>query len=205
VIANDLTARRFIQVSGIPAKGDTTVRREDLLKADGNEAKLLAACAAQWRSSGMTEAESQAIVETWRPDILDRPGLLMISRMPTVLYDQMFPLTITPRPDELVRVGMVFDTLAGQPERIAWVALLKARMEKWGQELSSNDYAVRQQAFGRLAQAGDLARELLEKLSKSGDTETKARATALLEQLQPGTIQVPHLREGRPSTMPSGR
>jgi hypothetical protein len=34
--------------------------------------------------------------------------------MPSDLYDKMFPLTVTPKPDKLVRVGMVFDRLKGK-------------------------------------------------------------------------------------------
>ena len=89
VIVNDLSTRRFMVVDPLPANGEAIIKREDMLKAEGDEAKLLGACAAQWQSLGMTEAESQAIVETWKPDLLDRPGMLVISRIPAALYDQM--------------------------------------------------------------------------------------------------------------------
>lgn len=207
VILNDLAARHFVVVDSVPATGAKSVEieKDDLLKAGGDEKKLLAACEAQWKSFGMTDAESRAIVGTWKEDILERPGFLIIARLPTAKYDEMFPLTVSPRPDELVRVGMVFDTLAGQGERLAWAPALKAQMEKWGRELSSDDYAVRQKASSGLAQMEDMAKDLLEKLSQSGDAETQSRATALLGQLQPVTIEAPLVVNGRPSTMPSGR
>lgn len=203
MIANDLGTRHFMQIDTLDANAETVIKKEDLLKADGDEKNLLAACTSQWKTMGMTEAESQAIVETWKPDLLDRAGLLVISRISPALYEQMFPLKITPKPDELVRVGMVFDTLAGQGQRMAWLPSLKTAMGTWSKDLADANEAIRNQAGNRLAQTQDLFRDMLENLSKSPDPEVNARASRLLEMLEPVTIELPYTiesaRKGQPT------
>jgi hypothetical protein len=62
----------------------------------------------------MTQAEAKAIVKSWEPDLLHPWQILVISRMPAELYEKMFPLTVSPKPDKLVRVGVVFDRLKGK-------------------------------------------------------------------------------------------
>jgi hypothetical protein len=142
---------------------------------------MIDVCEQQWRSAGMTAEEARAIVDVWRDDLLHRPGFLVISRMPPELYDRMFPLKVTPEPDERVRVGMVFDTLGGQPERAKWLVSLDQTVATWAKQLGSEDFKQRQAAARKFAALGDLAEPYLKDLAGDPDPEVARSAQALLK------------------------
>ncbi len=114
VIVNSGDKRYCRVLDEIKAGGDATISKAEFLAKEFTEDHLLFACRAHWQQSGMTQAEAKAIVRSWRPDLLRPWQILVISRMPADLYNKMFPLTVTPKPDKLVRVGMIFDRLAGK-------------------------------------------------------------------------------------------
>ncbi len=114
VIVNSGDKRYCRVVDAIQAGGDAVISKSEFLEKAFSEDQLLEACRTHWRQFGMTDAEAKAIVRSWRPDLLHPWQILVISRMPADLYEKMFPLTVTPRPDKQVRVGMVFDRLAGK-------------------------------------------------------------------------------------------
>ena len=192
VIVNDGAGRHFVTVAGVPAGKSVRLDRKEVLAAPGDAEKLLGACRAQWQSFGMTAEEARAIVETWKPDLLGRPGFLVAARMPAEFYARMFPLEIVPKPDELVRAGAVFDTLPGQPARLGWLPALEKTLEKWAGELAAEDYATREAARSRLASVGDLAEPFLKRLAaEARDAEVGASAKALLELLKPRAMTLP--------------
>jgi hypothetical protein len=107
--------KRYCRVlDSMEANGNATISKTEFLAKECTEPQLLEACQAHWRQFGMTEAEAKAIVKSWRPDLLRAWQVLVISRMPADVYEKMFPLTVSPKPDKLVRVGMVFDRLKGK-------------------------------------------------------------------------------------------
>jgi hypothetical protein len=61
-------------------------------------------------SAGLTDAEARALVETWRPEI-EAPGLRAFWLLPRADYDALLPLEVSPAPREVVRVGLVIQTL----------------------------------------------------------------------------------------------
>jgi hypothetical protein len=83
------------------------------------------------------------------------------------------------------------------------VPSLKEAMAGWGRDLEHKEFAVRDYGARKLAQAEDLAKDMLEKLAKSEDAEARSRASKLLERLEPGTIEVPQVVDGRPSARPA--
>lgn len=199
VIVNDGAQRHFLAVRNVAGKASVKISRKELLAAPGDEASLLAACRAQWESLDMTGEEARAIVEIWKPDLLSRTGFIVAARVPAEVYDQMFPLEVTPRPEKLVRAGVVFDELPGQDARLGWLPALERTFERWAADLADENYGKRRAAALRLAGAGDLARPFLEKLGKSADPEVQASARALLDQLQPGELSLPsHGKGSRP-------
>jgi hypothetical protein len=139
----------------------------------------------------MTPEEVRAIVETWKPDLLDRQGVLVASRVPVAVYERMFPLTVSPKPDELVRAGVVFDVLPGEAGRLEWLPAIAATFRKWAADLAADKYEVREEAMKRFKGAGDLAESFLEKLVKSDDAEVANRAQSLLEELRSGGVVMP--------------
>jgi hypothetical protein len=195
VVVNDGSARHAMVVENVPGytgtmKGKTTVKKADLLKADGDEKKLLDACRAQWESFGLTAEESRAVVDAWKPDLLNHPGFMVIARMPAGAYEKMFPLTVTPKPDEVVRAGVVFDTLPGENERLSWLPELKKTMAKWAVELNDEDFKVRQRAAGNFAKLDDMAKPYLEDLLKSAEPEVRHRAEMLIKGLAPEKVVI---------------
>jgi hypothetical protein len=185
VIVNDGDTRRWATIKKIPAKGSFSLKSEELVGGDASGEASLAACRAQWESYGMTREEAAAIVEVWKEDILKTEGFLMISRMPEAYYRAMFPLSVTPQPDELVRAGVVFDTLPDEKLRLKWLPKLDAKLEKFAADLKDDEFNVRERAQSTLARYGELAKELLIKTEKSDDAEARAAARRLLERLKP--------------------
>jgi hypothetical protein len=107
--------KRYCRVlETIQTGGDATISKAEFLAKEFTEDQLLEACRAHWQQFGMTQAEAKAIVRSWRPDLLRPWQILVISRVSADAYDKMFPLTISPKPDKLVRVGVVFDRLKGK-------------------------------------------------------------------------------------------
>lgn len=199
VLFNDGNERHFLVAESVPGNGSITVSRADLMRAPGNEAELLTACRAQWESFGMTAQEASAIVESWKPDLLNHLGLMVLSRMPEILYEQMFPLTIKPAPDKRVRAGVIFDHLPGNAARASWFPRLEASMKAWALDLGADDFAVRRRAADRFAELSDLAAPFLETLQKqSTDVEIRTTAKSLLDALEPVHFNVDHFKRGAP-------
>lgn len=199
VIVNTGTKRGWAKIEDVPAKGSVKVSKEDLFKADAGEAKLLEACRAQWEALGMTKEEARAIVEIWKPDLLDSKGFLLVSKMPGPLFDGMFPLEIAPKPDALVRAGVVFDSLPGEAARIGWMPELQKEMEAWGKDLASEEFEVREKATQAFRKTGDLAQPVLEKLAQAEDLNISGVAKRLLEGLKPAPVNALPTHFGRGS------
>ena len=191
IIVNDGEKRHFKVVPAVPAGGQVEIGKAEFDQADGEAEKILAACRAQWESFGVTAAEAHAIVDTWKPDLLKRVGFLVVARLPTELYDKIFPLTIAPKPDELVRAGAIFDALPGDDGRLDWLPALKAQMRSWVKDLTNEDFDVRKQTAARFLRHGDLVRPFLQELAKSDDAEIRNSAAGLLAQLKPATLELP--------------
>jgi hypothetical protein len=193
VILNDGSNRWLHSVNSITRDLPVKLKKADILRRPATDHAVLAAAQSQWQAYGLTKEESAAIVETWKPDLLGTLGFLVISRMPPPLYEQMFPLTVTPTPNETVRVGVVFDTLPGCKERLSWLPELKKLFEKWGQDLGGSNTKAREAAAATLARQGDLARPVIEDLVQRESATLKAEAAKLLEALKPQKVDGPLL------------
>jgi len=175
-------------VETIDAKGAMILRKDEVTKVARSGEDVVAACAGQWKSFGMTGPEAEAIAAVWREDLLKPQRILLISRMPAKLYEAMFPLTISPSPKELVRVGMVFDALESQSEAPSWLPDLpdiQEMLAKAARGLGSNDWKERDEASRELEKLGNRARDTLEELVNSKDPEVKSRAGVLLKKITP--------------------
>lgn len=191
LILNDGKELRWKVVIEIPPKGEVSVTRKDLLAPCQPGASLFDDSERQWLSFGLTKEEAHAIVETWKEDLGTRYGFLLISHMPADLYDKMFPLTVTPKPDKIIRAGAVFDTLVGQDARSEWLPHLKDDLQAWANELRNDEFEVRARAHAKFAQVDNLAKPLLERLVAEKDPETAAAAKLLLKRLEPIIIDQP--------------
>jgi len=63
----------------------------------------------QLLARGLTADEAQSLLATWYPDLIEAQGHRRIYFVDRADYDAMLPLTISPRPRQMVRVGLVID------------------------------------------------------------------------------------------------
>ncbi len=191
VIINDGLKHYAWHIDEITADKPVSRKRSDLLSEALPDIAILAAARAQWEAFGITKEEASAIVKSWRSDLLDTPGFLVISRMPPPLYEKMFPLTVTPKPKEIVRVGMVFDTVPGSDDRLSWLPSSQLVFKEWARGLEDPDSEVRAPAAAKLARQGDLVRPLLKSLIESGAPRAQSEARDLLAKLRPIKVEAP--------------
>ena len=194
VLVNDGTTRYFRVLNSILGNGKLSVAKADLLKTVSDEAALLKAAREQWESFGMTPEEATSIVEAWKPDLLGHIGVMVLAKMPGNLYEKMFPITVTPQPEKIVRAGVVFDQLPGDANRLVWLPGLEKIMNEWAKALSKEDFEIRNAAKTKFARLGDLARLYLEKLAKNDDAEVRTAAEQLLNDLKPAELNILHYK-----------
>ncbi len=187
LIVSDGSRKYLRAIESIEGKSNWSASKADILKAATDDSAILDAARTQWVSFGMSADESAAIVSAWKPDLLNTPGFLLVSRMPVKLYDRMFPLTVSPLPGKIVRAGVVFDTLPEEAARIKWLPALEATLKAWTKELASDDFEARLRGRARFLRAGDIAKPFLERIlaDRESDAEVKSSAQALIEGMQP--------------------
>jgi hypothetical protein len=92
---------------------------------------------------------------------------------------------------------VIFDTLPGEAERLAWLPALSETFEAWAKDLNHNDFEVRERAAARFARLGDLPRPFLEKVAQGDQPEAQAIARGLLARLKPADVQPPLVKTGK--------
>lgn len=96
--------------SFIPAPGDDDDRSQQhpFPSADPNaqsgENELVTALVTELNESGLTTAEAEAMVATWRGSWLGEPGLRVLEILPRAWIDKTLPLSVTPAPASIERV-----------------------------------------------------------------------------------------------------
>jgi hypothetical protein len=196
VILNDGQKLHWVSAKDIAAGTEVKWTRADVEKGQADAAKLLEFSRGQWETFGLTKEEAAAIVEVWKADLTGHVGLLVVGKMPRDVYDQMFPLEVTPKPAQIVRVGVVFDSLPGQEDRTKWLPGLEAQLQQWGKELDDDKFEVREAAYKKFAQTGELAKPYLKKLAETGSAEVKNAAQRLLKEIEQQE------QVGGPATLP---
>jgi len=133
--------------------------------------------AGQLTDAGLFDAEAALLVDLWKKDLYGTVGVHLHYRIPQATYDKLLPLTLEPRPEKTVRVGLVvFAHCAGDME---------ARLAALVKQLDDDAFAKREAASDEIARMGGSAISVLRKLEKSGDlsAEVKSRLTALLDRI----------------------
>ncbi len=129
-------------------------------------------------ANGLYAKEASAMVRTWEKSWFHTPGFRVLYVVPREWTDGLLPLTVDPKPDELVRV------LVGRIEVLTKDH--EARVEEWIQLLGSDDPRVRDEGTRGLASLGRFAEPNLRRaLARATDAEVRARAEALLSELMP--------------------
>jgi hypothetical protein len=136
-------------------------------------ARLADDLAARLVESGLYAKEARAMVNTWRTSYFQTEGVRTLFVLPQAWTDGFIPLTITPKPKEMVRVmvGRI-ELLTPARERVAEAAV---------RDLSSPDAPTRLRAFNTLQAQGRYVEPILRRvLATSKDEEVLSLCRRLL-------------------------
>jgi hypothetical protein len=112
---------------------------------------------------GLFEDEAKSLVELWKKDFFQADGLTLFFRLPQEEYEKLLPMTLKPRPEKLIRVGLVLHAHCEPdfPDRVAAIA----------KDLDDDDFDTRERAQKRLEDMGRAAfvhlRRLREKVKSA--------------------------------------
>jgi hypothetical protein len=104
---------------------------------------------AQLKAAGLNEDEAAALTTIWTGDFFASAGLSLFYRLPQEVYDRLLPLTVKPRPENIVRVGLV--------QQIPFDNELADRIAKLVKQLNDDRFDKREAAQQQLAKLGPIA------------------------------------------------
>jgi hypothetical protein len=154
LLINDNGSHSGIYLESIAAGKAVEIAAAKLQPWD--ETILLGNCRKQWQACGMSAEEAIGIVDSWREELLEVPGFLLISRVPEPIYERIFPIEVKPKPSELTRACFVFDTLAAQDERKHWIPAVAKESRAIIAALNADKFKQRMAARGQLIARGEL-------------------------------------------------
>jgi hypothetical protein len=128
--------------------------------------------AARLVESGLYEKEARAMVNTWSSSYFKTDGVRVLFVMPQTWTDRYIPLTVQPRPAQLVRV-MVGRMELLDPDR-------ERRAESAIRDLASPDAGVRESAFAVLRNEGRYVEPIVRRVLR---TTTDERVRELSKRL----------------------
>jgi hypothetical protein len=130
----------------------------------------------QLTDAGLSEPEARSLIALWKAELLDAGGVTLFYRLPQEEYERCLPLKMTPRPEKLVRVGLVHHGYL-DPD-------LAERIARLVKDLDNEDFQVRERAQKQLEGLGRAAYVHLVRLRKeTKDPETQRRIDAVLAKL----------------------
>lgn len=156
-----LRLARFAEI-----KAGAAVARAELADADADAeaARLTRSLTA----AGLNPDEAGSVTAIWKKDFFEAPGLTLVYRIPQSVYDRMLPLTVEPRPETIVRVGLVHHVVDGDPALSAKIAAII-------KEFDAEDFDTREAATKQLAELGRAAVPHLIRL-RAGKLSAEARS-----------------------------
>jgi len=129
--------------------------------------------AARLAANGLYAKEARAMVNTWRTSYFKTDGIRVLFVLPQSWTDRFIPMTIDPKPDELVRVmvGRI-ELLTPERERAAEQAI---------SQLASPDSNVRERAFAALRDQGRYVEPIVRRtMSSTSDERVRQLCRRLL-------------------------
>jgi hypothetical protein len=134
----------------------------------------------QLTAAGLYEDEARSLADLWKKELFETTGLHVFYRIPQEEYEKRLPMTLTPKAETLVRVGLVYHGHC-EPD-LAERVLVLAKL------LDSDEFAVREKAQKQLEAMGRAAYVHLVRFRKSPDLplEVRKRVDALLEKWDAG-------------------
>lgn len=190
LLINDQGLRRGIALESLAAGASKTISNDQL--QTWKKSEIIEQCRKQWRACGMSEQEARGIVACWREELLDVPGMLLISKIPDAIYNRIFPLTIKPTPKELTRACLIFDRLPGQDERKHWLPQVASEGRSLLADYSAPQFEKRQRARGRILALGELITPLVNEQLVNPPPGQRRRLLALRKELAGSQLHQPN-------------
>lgn len=158
---------------------ETTISFTDITRNEATaRSSLQSQLLKRLTSAGLYKDEANALVKVWAPGLFEQDGLLLFYRAPQKTYDTWLPLELTPKPTNMVRVGLVVHSHL-EPE-------LESRVTKLIDKLASEDYQTRINADKNLRRIGGAAFKWIHLGAKSKDAEVAARCQGILKEYDAG-------------------
>jgi len=152
---------------------DVTLEFTDVDVKEWPEAGLVT-LTKQLKDAGLFEDEAKSLAEVWKKDFFQADGLTLFFRLPQEEYEKLLPMKLRPRPEKLVRVGLVLHPHC-EPDFADRVAAL-------AKELDDNEFDTRERAQERLEEMGRAAFVHLRRLrEKVKSPEMQRRLDDLLD------------------------
>jgi hypothetical protein len=131
--------------------------------------------AKQLTGAGLYDDEAQSLVDLWKKELFETPGLNLFYRLAQAEYDARLPLTVTPKPESTVRVGLVYHAHL-EPD-------FPARVLQLVNQLDSAKYSERDAAMKKLLAIGPAAMVQLQRMRDKNalSVEVRERIDALLK------------------------
>jgi hypothetical protein len=127
----------------------------------------------QLSGAGLFVAEAKSLVALWRQDLLLAEGVTLFYRLPQEEYERLLPLKMAPRPEKLVRVGLVQHPHC-EPD-------LADRVAQLVKGLGADDFEAREKAQKELDALGRAAFVHLVRLRDAAtEVEVRRRLDELL-------------------------
>jgi hypothetical protein len=169
-------------VTVIDRRGDGKVRVARLAKLDaGAEVKAVEwaevergrfaadaadALAGQLADAGLFKDEAASLLDACKRDLLETDGVTVFYRLPQAEYERRLPMTLNPRAESLVRVGLVHHSHC-EPE-------FPEQVRELVKQLDADEFAVREAAQKKLTAMGPAVCVHLQRLRK-GETSAEVR------------------------------
>jgi hypothetical protein len=167
------TQPRLIRVAKLDAGATREEKWKDAADPRWPE-KAARALQDQLKDAGLNDDEAKSLVVVWTREFFEAAGVTLFYRLPQEEYERLLPLTLKPRPEKLVRVGLVHLPRyePGLAESVA--ALVKL--------LDDDEFLKREAAQRELEKLGRAAfPHLAELRPKIASVEARRRVDELLE------------------------
>jgi hypothetical protein len=136
-----------------------------------------AALTAQLKDAGLNEDEAAALNTVFAADFFRSAGVTLFYRLPQEEYDRLLPLSVKPRPEKVVRVGLV--------QQIPYEPELADRVVRLVKQLDDDEFDKREAAQRELEELGRAAYGPLRRLLRTVFApEAKRRLDELLEKIE---------------------
>ena len=118
-------------------------------------------------AAGLFKDEAEALLAARRRDLLETDGVTVFYRLPQAEYEKRMPMTLAPRAESLVRVGLVFHPHC-EPD-------FAKRVAEQVRRLDDDSFDVRHAARKKLEAMGPSVRVHLKRLSDNGGLSAEVR------------------------------